>query len=38
MLSKRVEIDDAYLGGELPGGKVGRDTDAHQEIVSVPVI
>lgn len=23
-LSGRVEIDDAYLGGELPGGKVGR--------------
>ncbi|MBK9956264.1 MAG: hypothetical protein IPP18_14340 [Rhodocyclaceae bacterium] len=23
-LDGRVEIDDAYLGGELPGGKSGR--------------
>ena len=23
-LDRRVEIDDAYLGGELPGGKSGR--------------
>ena len=23
-LDGRVEIDDAYLGGELPGGKTGR--------------
>ena len=27
MLSERVEIDDAYLGGELPGGKVGRGSE-----------
>ena len=26
-LSGRVEIDDAYLGGELPGGKVGRGSE-----------
>jgi hypothetical protein len=24
VLDGRVEIDDAYLGGELPGGKTGR--------------
>jgi len=27
MLSERVEIDDSYLGGELPGGKVGRGSE-----------
>jgi len=27
MLSERIEIDDAYLGGELPGGKVGRGSE-----------
>lgn len=27
MLSQRVEIDDAYLGGELPGGKAGRGSE-----------
>lgn len=27
LLSGRVEIDDAYLGGELPGGKVGRGSE-----------
>ena len=27
MLSGRIEIDDAYLGGELPGGKVGRGSE-----------
>ena len=26
-LSGRVEIDDAYLGGELPGGKAGRGSE-----------
>lgn len=26
-LSQRVEVDDAYLGGELPGGKVGRGSE-----------
>ncbi len=26
-LSGRVEIDDAYLGGENPGGKAGRDSE-----------
>ncbi len=26
-LSGRIEIDDAYLGGELPGGKVGRGSE-----------
>ena len=28
VLSGRVEIDDAYLGGELPGGKVGRGSES----------
>lgn len=27
MLSERVEVDDAYLGGELPGGKAGRGSE-----------
>lgn len=27
VLSQRVEIDDAYLGGELPGGKAGRGSE-----------
>ena len=27
ILSDRVVIDDAYLGGELPGGKVGRGSE-----------
>jgi hypothetical protein len=27
VLSDRVEVDDAYLGGELPGGKVGRGSE-----------
>jgi transposase-like protein len=27
MLSGRIEIDDAYLGGELPGGKAGRGSE-----------
>lgn len=27
ILSERIEIDDAYLGGELPGGKVGRGSE-----------
>jgi transposase-like protein len=27
VLSGRVEIDDAYLGGELPGGKAGRGSE-----------
>lgn len=27
ILSGRIEIDDAYLGGELPGGKVGRGSE-----------
>lgn len=26
-LSERIEVDDAYLGGELPGGKVGRGSE-----------
>ena len=26
-LSGRVEVDDAYLGGENPGGKVGRGSE-----------
>src|ERR1039457_6410125 len=26
-LSGRIEVDDAYLGGELPGGKVGRGSE-----------
>ena len=27
ILSGRIEIDDAYLGGELPDGKVGRGSE-----------
>jgi len=27
ILSGRVEIDDAYLGGQYPGGKVGRGSE-----------
>jgi ribosomal protein L37AE/L43A len=27
VLSGRVEVDDAYLGGEHPGGKVGRGSE-----------
>ena len=27
VLDGRVEIDDAYLGGELPGGKTGRGSE-----------
>lgn len=27
VLDGRVEIDDAYLGGELPGGKAGRGSE-----------
>jgi ribosomal protein L37AE/L43A len=27
ILDGRVEIDDAYLGGELPGGKAGRGSE-----------
>ena len=27
MLSRRVEVDDAYLGGELRGGKSGRRSE-----------
>jgi len=27
VLSGRVEVDDAYLGGELPGGKAGRGSE-----------
>jgi ISXO2 transposase-like protein len=27
MLSERIEVDDAYLGSELPGGKVGRGSE-----------
>ena len=27
VLSERIEVDDAYLGGELPGGKVGRGSE-----------
>lgn len=26
-LSGRVEVDDAYLGGENPGGKAGRGSE-----------
>ena len=26
-LSNRVEVDDAYLGGKLPGGKAGRGSE-----------
>lgn len=26
-LAQRVEVDDAYLGGELPGGKSGRGSE-----------
>jgi ribosomal protein L37AE/L43A len=27
VLSERIEVDDAYLGGELPGGKTGRGSE-----------
>lgn len=27
VLSGRVELDDAYMGGELPGGKAGRGSE-----------
>lgn len=27
ILSEQIEVDDAYLGGKLPGGKVGRDSE-----------
>lgn len=27
VLSERIEVDDAYLGGELPGGKAGRGSE-----------
>lgn len=27
MLSGRIEVDDAYLGGEFPGGKAGRGSE-----------
>lgn len=27
MLSERIEVDDAYLGGEFPGGKAGRGSE-----------
>lgn len=27
VLAQRVELDDAYLGGELPGGKAGRGSE-----------
>lgn len=27
VLSGRIEVDDAYLGGELPGGKAGRGSE-----------
>jgi transposase-like protein len=33
-LSGRVEIDDAYLGGERPGGKRGRGTAGKTPIVA----
>ena len=33
-LDGRVEIDDAYLGGELPGGKTGRGSENKVPIVA----
>jgi hypothetical protein len=27
ILSERIELDDAYLGGEFPGGKAGRGSE-----------
>ena len=33
-LDGRVEIDDAYLGGELPGGKSGRGSE--NKVPSLP--
>jgi len=36
-LSGRVELDDAYLGGENPGGKAGRGS-AWRKISSIQVI
>ncbi len=34
MLRGRVQIDDAYLGGELNGGKTGRDSENKVPIVA----
>ncbi len=33
-LSERIEIDDAYLGGELPGGKTGRGSENKVPIIA----
>jgi len=33
-LDGRVELDDAYLGGELPGGKAGRGSENKVPIVA----
>jgi len=33
-LSGRVEVDDAYLGGELPGGKAGRGSENKEPFVA----
>lgn len=33
-LSERIEIDDAYLGGELPGGKAGRGSENKVPIIA----
>jgi hypothetical protein len=34
MLSGRVEIDDAYLGGELPDGKVGGGSENEVQFIA----
>ena len=33
-LDGRVEIDDAYLGGRLPGGKAGRGSESKMSFIA----
>ena len=34
LLRGKVQIDDSYLGGELPGGKAGRGSENKIPIVA----
>ena len=34
LLRGKIQIDDAYLGGELPGGKTGRGSENKIPIVA----
>jgi len=34
VLQGKVQIDDAYLGGEFPGGKAGRGSENNVPIVA----